>query len=155
MQSSFFLSVQDTCGYPVKGTMNPVHPNINPSAVQFTLLGGIFVLFVSSWCNRLCPSVVHEISLGHALLDGWGICYDVGVRGRAIVTYSRGWQSLVATRCLGRRIAARGPGDVVEAIEAGDAQRDWAVAVQWHPEMAPMNALHGRLFRAFVKRAAI
>jgi putative glutamine amidotransferase len=52
------------------------------------------------------------------------------------------------------RVVARGPEDVVEAIEAGDVNRDWAIAVQWHPEMVPVNPLHGKLFRAFVERAS-
>ncbi len=52
------------------------------------------------------------------------------------------------------RVVARGPEDIVEAIEAGDPKRDWAIAVQWHPEMAPANPLHGKLFRAFVERAS-
>jgi putative glutamine amidotransferase len=50
----------------------------------------------------------------------------------------------------GLRIAATGPGDVVEAIEA---KNGWALGIQWHPELTLNDKVQHGIFEAFVDRA--
>lgn len=50
----------------------------------------------------------------------------------------------------GVRIAATGPGDVVEAIEA---KNGWALGIQWHPELTVNDKIQHSIFKAFVDRA--
>lgn len=45
-------------------------------------------------------------------------------------------------------VSAKGPDDVIEAIEASDGR--WLVAVQWHPENLADDAVSRNLFREFV-----
>jgi putative glutamine amidotransferase len=45
-------------------------------------------------------------------------------------------------------VSAKGPDDVIEAIEATDGR--WLVAVQWHPENLADDAVSQNLFREFV-----
>jgi putative glutamine amidotransferase len=45
-------------------------------------------------------------------------------------------------------VSAKGPDDVIEAIEARDGR--WLVAVQWHPENLTDDAVSQNLFREFV-----
>jgi putative glutamine amidotransferase len=54
----------------------------------------------------------------------------------------------------GLRIAATGPGNVVEAIEAdsGDGE-GWMVGLQWHPELTLDAQVQQMVFRALVNRA--
>ena len=47
-------------------------------------------------------------------------------------------------------IAATGPGDVVEAIEA---EKGWVLGIQWHPELTLNDKVQHRAFEAFVDRA--
>ncbi len=58
-----------------------------------------------------------------------------------------------AVQDLGRdlRVSARGPGDVIEAIE--DTSDSWIVAVQWHPELSLNDPHQNTLLEAFVKAA--
>jgi len=52
------------------------------------------------------------------------------------------------------RIAATGPGGVVEAIEADSAgRRGWIVGLQWHPELTFDKAVQHKVFKALVDRA--
>jgi putative glutamine amidotransferase len=52
------------------------------------------------------------------------------------------------------RIAATGPGDVVEAIEADAASaRGWIVGLQWHPELTLDDKVQHRVFETLVHRA--
>ncbi len=54
----------------------------------------------------------------------------------------------------GVRIAATGPGDVTEAIEAEAAgHKGWIVGVQWHPELKLDGKIQHRIFQALVDRA--
>ena len=55
----------------------------------------------------------------------------------------------VAEPGRGLRIAAEGPGGVVEAIEGEGIP--WTVAVQWHPELTLRSGHQQRLLQAFVK----
>jgi len=52
----------------------------------------------------------------------------------------------------GWRVAAQAPDGVIEAIE--HQHHPWAIAVQWHPELAPDDLLQQRIFRAFVQAAS-
>ena len=52
------------------------------------------------------------------------------------------------------RIAATGPGDVVEAIEASASDdEEWIIGLQWHPEMTLDDKVQHRIFTVFVERA--
>jgi len=52
------------------------------------------------------------------------------------------------------RIAATGPGDVVEAIEADSAgQKGWIVGIQWHPELTLDEQVQQKVFKSLVDRA--
>jgi putative glutamine amidotransferase len=51
-------------------------------------------------------------------------------------------------------IAATGPGDVIEAIEADSAgQRGWIVGIQWHPELTLDKQVQQKVFESLVDRA--
>ncbi len=50
----------------------------------------------------------------------------------------------------GVRIAATGPGNVVEAIET---EKGWGLGIQWHPELTLNDKVQHRLFEALVDRA--
>lgn len=56
----------------------------------------------------------------------------------------------VANPGFGVRIAATGPGDIIEAIET---QNGWAFGIQWHPELKLNDKVQHRIFEAFVDRA--
>ena len=58
-----------------------------------------------------------------------------------------------AVQDLGRglRVSARGPDNVIEAIE--DTSDSWIVAVQWHPELSLNDPHQNTLLEAFVKEA--
>ena len=52
------------------------------------------------------------------------------------------------------RIAATGPGSVVEAIEADSTgQRGWIVGIQWHPELTLDDQVQQKVFESLVDRA--
>jgi putative glutamine amidotransferase len=54
----------------------------------------------------------------------------------------------------GVTIAATGPGDVVEAIEADSAgQKGWIVGIQWHPELTLDKQVQQKVFKLLVDRA--
>lgn len=52
------------------------------------------------------------------------------------------------------RIAATGPGDVIEAIEADSiGGQGWLLGVQWHPELALDGQIPHRIYESLVDRA--
>jgi putative glutamine amidotransferase len=54
----------------------------------------------------------------------------------------------------GVRIAATGPGGVVEAIEADSAgQTGWIVGIQWHPELTFDDQVQHKVYKELVNRA--
>jgi putative glutamine amidotransferase len=54
----------------------------------------------------------------------------------------------------GVTIAATGPGDVIEAIEANSAdQKGWIVGIQWHPELTLDKQVQQKVFKSLVDRA--
>ncbi len=51
-------------------------------------------------------------------------------------------------------IAATGPGDVVEAIEADSAgKKGWIVGIQWHPELTLDEQVQQKVYKSLVDRA--
>ena len=53
-------------------------------------------------------------------------------------------------------IAATGPGNVAEAIEADSAgQKGWIVGIQWHPELTLDKQVQQKVFKSLVDRARI
>ena len=67
----------------------------------------------------------------------------ISLHGQAVGTIGRGV-----------RIAATGPGEVVEAIEAdSDSGRGWILGIQWHPELTLNDKVQHSIFRAFVDHA--
>ena len=60
----------------------------------------------------------------------------------------------VAELAPGVRIAATGPGNIVEAIEADSgAQEGWILGIQWHPELTLDDKVQHRVYKALVDRA--
>jgi gamma-glutamyl-gamma-aminobutyrate hydrolase PuuD len=54
----------------------------------------------------------------------------------------------------GLRIAARGPGNIIEAIEADSTDgRGWIVGIQWHPELTSDTQVQHKVFDALVERS--
>jgi len=54
----------------------------------------------------------------------------------------------------GITIAATGPGNVIEAIEADSAdQRGWIVGIQWHPELTLDKQVQQKVYKSLVDRA--
>jgi len=60
----------------------------------------------------------------------------------------------VAKPAPGVKIAATGPGNVIEAIEADSAGRaGWIVGIQWHPELTLDNEVQHKIYKTLVDRA--
>jgi len=60
----------------------------------------------------------------------------------------------VAELAPGVRIAATGPGGIIEAIEADSAgERGWIIGIQWHPEMTNDKQGQHKVFNTLVDRA--
>ena len=60
----------------------------------------------------------------------------------------------VAELAPGVRVAATGPGDTIEAIEADSAdKKGWVIGIQWHPEMTHDKQVQHKVFKTFVDRA--
>jgi putative glutamine amidotransferase len=54
----------------------------------------------------------------------------------------------------GVRIAATGPGDVIEAIEADSAGKEgWIIGIQWHPELTLDKDVQHKVYKILVDRA--
>jgi putative glutamine amidotransferase len=54
----------------------------------------------------------------------------------------------------GVRIAATGPGNTIEAIEADSAGNEgWIVGIQWHPELTLDKAVQHKIYKTLVDRA--
>jgi putative glutamine amidotransferase len=60
----------------------------------------------------------------------------------------------VAEPAPGVKIAATGPGGIIEAIEADSADnKGWVVGIQWHPEMTLDKQVQHKVYNALVDRA--
>jgi putative glutamine amidotransferase len=56
----------------------------------------------------------------------------------------------------GVRIAATGPGSIIEAIEADSGgQSGWIVGIQWHPELKLNDQVQHKIYKELVDRARI
>jgi putative glutamine amidotransferase len=54
------------------------------------------------------------------------------------------------------KVAATGPGDIIEAIEANSADhKGWIVGIQWHPELTFDKQVQQKIFKSLVDRARI
>ena len=96
----------------------------------------------------------HLVLKGHAvkLVPDSNLAETLGVGRLAKVVSLHG--NSVAEPAPGVRIAATGPGGVVEAIEADTAGgRGWIVGIQWHPELTLDDEVQHKVFKALVERA--
>ena len=60
----------------------------------------------------------------------------------------------VAEPAPGVKVAATGPGGIIEAIEADSADnKGWIIGIQWHPEMTLDKHVQHRVFKSLVDRA--
>jgi len=78
----------------------------------------------------------HLVLTGHPvdLVPDSNLAQTLGVRRLAKVISLHG--NVVAEPAPGVRIAATGPSDIIEAIEADTAGgKGWIVGIQWHPEL--------------------
>ncbi len=96
----------------------------------------------------------HLVLTGHAVdLDpGSKLAETLGVRHLTKVVSLHG--NSVDKPAPGVRIAATGPGGVVEAIEADSAsQTGWIVGIQWHPELTLDDQVQHKVYKELVERA--
>ena len=96
----------------------------------------------------------HLVLTGHAvdLVADSKLAETLGVTGLTKVVSLHG--QAVGEPGPGVRIAATGPGSVVEAIEADTAGgRGWIVGMQWHPELTFDEQVQHKVFKALVDRA--
>jgi putative glutamine amidotransferase len=97
---------------------------------------------------------LHLVWTGHAVeLDPSSkLAETLGVTGLEKVVSLHG--HAVREPAPGVRIAATGPGSVVEAIEADTAGgRGWIVGIQWHPELTLDDQVQHKVYRVLVDRA--
>ena len=60
----------------------------------------------------------------------------------------------VAELAPGVRVAATGPGDIIEAIEADSADnKGWITGIQWHPELTRDKQTQHKVYQTLVNRA--
>jgi len=96
----------------------------------------------------------HMVLTGHAveLVPDSNLAQTLGVGRLAKVVSLHG--NAVAEPAVAVRIAATGPGDVVEAIEADTAGgKGWIVGIQWHPELTLDDQVQHKVFKVLVERA--
>jgi len=96
----------------------------------------------------------HLVLTGHTVdLDpGSKLAETLGVRHLMKVVSLHG--NAVGEPAPGVRIAATGPGGVVEAIEADSAsQTGWIVGIQWHPELTLDDQAQHKVYKELVDRA--
>jgi putative glutamine amidotransferase len=97
---------------------------------------------------------LHLVLSGHAvdLNPDSKLAETLGVTHLAKVISLHG--NSVGKSAPGIRIAATGPGGVVEAIEADSAgQRGWIVGIQWHSELTLDEQVQQKVFKSLVDRA--
>jgi len=97
---------------------------------------------------------LHLVLKGHAvdLNPGSKLAETLGVNHLAKVVSLHG--NSVGKPAPGVTIAATGPGNVIEAIEADSAdQKGWIVGIQWHPELTLDKQVQQKVFKSLVDRA--
>ncbi len=105
---------------------------------------------------RLEPDIKkhHLVLRGHAvdLVPGSELAAILGVTRLEKVVSLHG--NSVAEPAPGVRVAATGPGGIIEAIEADSADnKGWIIGIQWHPEMTLDKRVQHKVFKTFVDRA--
>jgi len=98
----------------------------------------------------------HMVLTGHAvdLVPDSELAKTLGVVGLAKVVSLHG--NSVAELAPDVRIAATGPDNVIEAIEADTAGgRGWILGIQWHPELTLDDKVQHKIYQAFVDRARL
>jgi len=96
----------------------------------------------------------HLVLTGHPvdLVPDSNLAQTLGVRRLAKVISLHG--NVVAEPAPGVRIAATGPSDIIEAIEADTAGgKGWIVGIQWHPELRLDDQVQHKVYRVLVDRA--
>jgi len=96
----------------------------------------------------------HLLLTGHPvdLVPDSKLAETLGVRHLTKVVSLHG--NSVGEPAPGVRIAATGPGGVVEAIEADSAgQTGWIVGIQWHPELTLDDQVQHKVYKELVDRA--
>jgi putative glutamine amidotransferase len=103
-----------------------------------------------------------EMKERHLLLAGHSVELDpnstlaqiLGATSLAKVVSLHG--QAVGTLAPEARIAATGPGDIVEAIEVDTPGGEgWIIGLQWHPEMTLDDEVQHKVFKTLVERARI
>lgn len=97
---------------------------------------------------------LHLVLKGHAVdLDPDSrLAETLGVRHLTNVVSLHG--NSVDKPAPGVRIAATGPADIVEAIEADSGgQSGWIVGIQWHPELKLNDQVQHKVYKELVDRA--
>ena len=101
-----------------------------------------------------------EIKKKHLLLKGHPVDIDPDSELASIfgVTHLEKVVSLhgnsVAELAPGVRVAAIGPGGIIEAIEADSVgNKGWIIGIQWHPEMTLDKQVQHKVFYTLVDRA--
>ena len=105
---------------------------------------------------RLEPEIKeqHFVLKGHPvdLTDDSELAKIFGVTRLEKVVSLHG--NAVAEPAPGARIAATGPGGIIEAIEADSAdKKGWVIGIQWHPEMTLDKQVQHKVFETLVDRA--
>ncbi len=98
---------------------------------------------------------LHLVLKGHAVdLDPDSkFAETLGVKHLANVVSLHG--NSVDKPAPGVRIAATGPADIVEAIEADSGgQSGWIVGIQWHPELKLNDQVQHKVYKELVDRAS-
>ncbi len=96
----------------------------------------------------------HLVLTGHPvdLVPDSNLAQTLGVGRLAKVISLHG--NAVAEPAPGVRIAATGPGDIIEAIEADSAGgKGWIVGIQWHPELTLDDQVQHKVYKELVDRA--
>lgn len=105
---------------------------------------------------RLEPEIKeqHFVLKGHAvdLTPASELAKILGVTRLEKVVSLHG--NSVAEPAPGVRIAATGPGGIIEAIEADSAdKKGWIIGIQWHPELTLDKQVQHKVFQTLVDRA--
>ncbi len=105
---------------------------------------------------RLEPEIKkqHLVLRGHPvdLMPDSGLAEILGVTRLEKVVSLHG--NSVAEPAPGVKIAATGPGDIIEAIEADSADnKGWIMGIQWHPELTLDSQVQHKVYQILVDRA--
>ncbi|MDM5337494.1 gamma-glutamyl-gamma-aminobutyrate hydrolase family protein [Fictibacillus enclensis] len=92
-------------------------------------------------------AATHSISIEEGSL----LAEIIGSNETSVNSFHHGAVQEVAP---GMKVTAKAPDGIIEAIESEDFNKNWILAVQWHPEdMTEVSEEMNRLFTYFVKAA--